>query len=173
MREAREPARRRRPAGGREQFGALAEANFSALRLRRAPREGREEVEDLTAEVFAARRRRIGAPENRGVPFSAWLLRTSANAVVDRARARSGRTPPPDPVEPSTSPSASTPTPVRGCSRGRELPADQRRRDLSCASPRSARSGDRGSAGRTEGAVKQLQLRALRGLRKRMDREDG
>jgi RNA polymerase sigma-70 factor (ECF subfamily) len=48
--------------------------------------QNREDAEDLTAEVFEKALAAIGRYEDRGLPFSAWLLRIAANAVIDRAR---------------------------------------------------------------------------------------
>ena len=46
----------------------------------------REEAEDLTAQTFERALRAIDRYEERGVPFSAWLLRIAAHVVADRAR---------------------------------------------------------------------------------------
>ena len=46
----------------------------------------REEAEDLTAQTFERALRAIGRYEERGAPFSAWLLRIAAHVVADRAR---------------------------------------------------------------------------------------
>jgi len=46
----------------------------------------REETEDLTAQTFERALRAIGRYEERGAPFSAWLLRIAAHVVADRAR---------------------------------------------------------------------------------------
>ena len=46
----------------------------------------REEAEDLTAQTFERALRAIGRYEERGAPFSAWLLRIAAHSVVDRVR---------------------------------------------------------------------------------------
>jgi len=47
---------------------------------------GREEAEDLTAQTFERALGAIGRYQERGAPFSAWLLRIAANAVINRAR---------------------------------------------------------------------------------------
>ncbi len=46
----------------------------------------REEAEDLTAQTFERALRAIDRYEERGAPFSAWLLRIAAHVVADRAR---------------------------------------------------------------------------------------
>jgi RNA polymerase sigma-70 factor (ECF subfamily) len=46
----------------------------------------REDAEDLTAETFEKALAAIARYEDRGQPFSAWLLRIAANTVIDRAR---------------------------------------------------------------------------------------
>jgi RNA polymerase sigma-70 factor (ECF subfamily) len=81
--------------------------------------------------------------------------------------------PPPDPVEPTEPERIDADTRARLFRAVAELSADQRRViELRFAEERPI-AEIAAALGRTEGAVKQLQLRALRGLRKRMDREDG
>jgi RNA polymerase sigma-70 factor (ECF subfamily) len=157
------------------QFGPLYEAHFDRVYayLARRVRE-RAEVEDLTAEVFRKALDALPRFEWRGAPFETWLLRIAANALTDRAR-RALRAVPsdPDPV----------PGEQQGAERGAidgaalfrlvaALPGDQRRViELRFAEERSIRE-IAAELGRTEGAVKQLQLRALQSLRKRVRSED-
>jgi RNA polymerase sigma-70 factor (ECF subfamily) len=178
-RSASEPAPAPAPAPpvDSSQFGTLYEANFEQVYAFVARRvKGREEIEDLTAEVFRRALAGMRSFENRGVPFSAWLLRIATNAVIDRARRAKRKTPPPDalaalaPSEPECLDAATRARLFRAVA---ALPADQRRVvELRFAEERSI-AQIAAELGRTEGSVKQLQLRALRGLRKRMDREDG
>lgn len=50
----------------------------------------REEAEDLTAESFVRALAAISGYEDRGVPFSRWLLRIAHNVILNHAR-RAGR----------------------------------------------------------------------------------
>lgn len=51
-----------------------------------------EDAEDLTASVFLKAWEAIGGYDDRGLPFGAWLFRIARNAVIDSYR-RSARTP--------------------------------------------------------------------------------
>jgi RNA polymerase sigma-70 factor (ECF subfamily) len=156
------------------QFAVLYEAHFELVYAFVARRvKGRAEVEDLTSEVF--RRALAGLPsyESRGAPFAAWLFRIAANAVVDRAR-RAKRRPPaeadlaPEPSEPERLDAESRASLFRSVA---ELPRDQRRViELRFAEERPIRD-IAAALGKSEGAVKQLQLRALAALRKKIGTE--
>jgi len=160
------------------QFAALYEANFERVYAYVARRvKGRAEVEDLTSEVFRRALSSLHGYESRGAPFSAWLLRIAANAVVDRAR-RAGRRSP-SAAELSLSIEPSEPERLDAESRARlfrcvaELPRVQRRViELRFAEERSMRE-IAAALGKSEGAVKQLQLRALAALRKKIGTDDG
>src|SRR5262245_62023170 len=72
-------------------FAELYESNFDrvyAFIIRRV--QDRHEAEDLTAEVFHHALANLSRFEWRGVPFSVWLYRIAANAITDRRR-RSSR----------------------------------------------------------------------------------
>jgi RNA polymerase sigma-70 factor (ECF subfamily) len=160
------------------QFAVLYEANFERVYAYVARRvKGRAEVEDLVSEVFRRALSGLHGYEARGAPFSAWLLRIAANAVVDRARRARRRAAAPADAELVHEPSE--PERVDAESRAQlfrlvaALPADQRRViELRFAEERSIRE-IAGLLGRTEGAVKQLQLRALAALRKKIGTHDG
>lgn len=151
-------------------FDALYEANFErvyAYVARRVP--DRDEARDLTAEVFHRALRNLPRFEWRGVPFAGWLMRIAANAIADRAErwAREREVTPPAPEPPA-------PGDDDFEARGRlfrlvdALPADQRRVvALRFAEHRSIRDIAL-ELGRSEGAVKQLQLRALTTLRRQL-----
>ena len=156
------------------QFAALYEANFELVYAYVARRvKSRAEIEDLTSDVF--RRALAGLPryEQRGAPFSAWLLRIAANALIDRARKAKRREPaavdlevgPSEPERLGAEARARLYRAVEGL-----LPDQRRVIELRFAEERSIAEIAR-ALGRTEGAVKQLQLRALAALRKRIGEE--
>ncbi len=147
---------------------------FCALRAR-----SREEAEDLTAQTFERALRAIGRYEERGAPFSAWLLRIAAHVVADRAR----RAEPLDtaaPLDDDDDGTAADAVPdwaeeweLATWLRGHlaALPEDQRRVvRLRYYEDRSF--GDVAARmDRSENAVKQLLQRALAAVRARMHEE--
>ena len=151
-------------------FGALYERNFDlvyAFVARRVP--SRLEAEDVTATVFYKALANLAGFEWRGVPFAAWLVRIAANEIVDLRRRRPSAAAVDARVEIDLDALERRATVFREL---RALPVDQRR-------VLSMRFGeDRPIAevaavmGRSEGAVKQLQFRALTALRHRMGDPD-
>jgi RNA polymerase sigma-70 factor, ECF subfamily len=106
------------------------------------------------------------------VPFAGWLLRIAAHMISDRSK-RYGREIPgaDDHPEPSTPPPSleEIDQSARLFRLVAELPADQRRViGMRFAEEKSIREIAT-ELGRTEGAVKQLQFRALQNLRNRME----
>ncbi|HVR44079.1 MAG TPA: sigma-70 family RNA polymerase sigma factor [Thermoanaerobaculia bacterium] len=155
-------------------FAALYESHFEriyAFVLHRV--RDRSVAEDLTAEVFRRALAAIGGYEWRGVPFSAWLYRIASNEIADHVTksAREGGGPPAG--EPSSDEIAIV---EHGATLYRlvdALPADQRRVIvMRFAEERSIRE-IAADLGRSEGAVKQLQWRALETLRSRMGPSHG
>jgi len=130
----------------------------------------RATAEDVTSEVFYKALANLRCYEWRGVSFGAWLLRIAANAVIDRAQRASRERPlSDDRSEPGVSPD------MRVIEyRGRlfrllnELPEAQRcvvyERFVEQRSIREIAT----RLSKSEGAVKQLQLRALERLRAQM-----
>jgi RNA polymerase sigma-70 factor, ECF subfamily len=132
----------------------------------------RSDAQDLTAEVFQQALANLGRFEWRGVPFAAWLYRIAANAVTDHHR----RTARDQNVPPSAEPEREE---LEGAERRavlyravRDLPADQRRVIEMRFAEGMTIAEIAGVLGRSEGAVKQLQFRALGGLRARLDQDD-
>lgn len=150
-------------------FAELYENNFDRVYGFIAQRAGnRDEAQDLTAEVFHQALASIGRFEWRGVPFVAWLLGIAGNVLSHRwQRAGAEKQVSGDEVEEAGAENrieqrAMLFQLVDG------LPQDQRlvivRRFVEQRSLREIAQ----ELGRSEGAVKQLQLRALQSLRTRM-----
>jgi RNA polymerase sigma-70 factor, ECF subfamily len=151
-------------------FGELYEEHFDRVYAYVARRvRDRSEAQDLTSEVFQQALANLSRFEWRGAPFAAWLYRIAANAVTDhyhRTRRESDapvttEEPAPDEIEVIEQRAA--------LFRSVEaLPADQRRVIvMRFAEEKSIREVS-AEIGRSEGAVKQLQWRALQTLRNRM-----
>jgi RNA polymerase sigma-70 factor (ECF subfamily) len=154
-------------------FGDLYERHFHrvyAFVVRRV--RDRDAAEDVTSDVFHKALANLQQYEWRGAPFGAWLIRIAANALHDRAR------------RPGDEPIVGD---LAGASPQREddldeiertaaifrfvdqLPTDQRTVIIErYVEERSIREVA-GRLNRSEGAVKQLQLRALQTLRSRME----
>jgi RNA polymerase sigma-70 factor (ECF subfamily) len=150
-------------------FDELYEANFERVYAYVARRvRDRDDARDVTADVFHRALKHLGRFEWRGVPFAAWLLRIAAHVIVDRAErgARTLDVPPPEPV-----PAVELEDAERRAELFRHvdaLPPDQRRvivLRFAEGLPIRAIATD---LGRSEGAVKQLQFRALVTLRARL-----
>ncbi len=136
------------------------------------------DAEDAAAETFLAIIRALPRFRWRGVPFEAWIFRIAMSKVVDTARRRSrvrsaGNELQADQVDPESDPERIVA--VREERRElvaaiERLPRDQR--DvlmLRFFLDRSIRETSE-ALGRSEGAIKQLQFRALAGLRSRAGR---
>jgi len=149
-------------------FDALYERHFDrvyAFIARRAT--GRADAEDLTAEVFQRALANVGHFEWRGSPFVVWLLQIARNALADRwERAALERAEPPG--ESGDGVPADVDRRVMLSELVNRLPQDQQRVVvLRFVEQKSVREIAR-ELQRTEGAVKQLQFRALESLRARM-----
>ena len=152
-------------------FAELYENNFNRVYAFVARRvNDREEAQDVTAEVFHQALKNLGRFQWRGVPFAAWLLRIAANALADRwQRAARGVEVPAEGVLEDRAESASDAPEIERHAMlfqlVERLPDDQRlvivRRFVDQKSVREIAR----ELGRSEGAVKQLQFRALETLR--------
>ena len=157
-------------------FAELYELNFErvyAYIVRRV--QDRAETEDLTAEVFHQALANIQRFEWRGIPFAAWLFRIAANLILDRWR-QSGR----EIIDDDVIESAQVgPSEIEEVERRTtlfrlvdDLPAEQKRvLVLRFVDQKSIKEVAKEMC-RTEGAVKQLQFRALSTLRARMEGAD-
>jgi|SRR5712664_116013 len=158
-------------------FDALYELHFERVYAFVASRvRDRATAEDVTSEVFHKALANLPSYEWRGVPFAAWLLRIAANAIVDHAKRAAREFPSPDdPPEMA----------VNLDLQAAELRAIEYRAQLfqlvgqlpevqkqvvreRFVEQRSIREIAQ-RLGKTEGAIKQLQLRAVQNLRARME----
>jgi RNA polymerase sigma-70 factor (ECF subfamily) len=159
-------------------FAELYENNFTRVYAFVARRvRDRAEAEDVTAEVFQQALANLGRFQWRGVPFAAWLLRIAANALADRWQraARSVEVPAEDGQIENEAGAAETAEVERRAMLFQlvdRLPDDQRlvvvRRFVDQKSIREIAQ----ELGRSEGAVKQLQFRALETLREQVRKSD-
>lgn len=155
-------------------FAELYERNFHRVYAFVARRvSSRDEAQDVTAEVFHQALRNLGQFQWRGVPFAAWLLRIAVNAMADRWQHASRAVEVPadeTQIEQSAGAAAANEVERRAMlfQLVDRLPSDQRlvimRRFVEQKSIREIAQ----EMGRTEGAVKQLQFRALETLRSKV-----
>jgi len=153
-------------------FGKLYERHFEQVYAFVAGRvRDRAAAEDLTAEVFHKALAALPGFQFLGAPFGAWLLRIAANAVTDRFKRASREVPLEDDArEPSVEPDADASDRHADLFRFvDELPADQRRVIIERFVEQRSIRDIAGRLNKTEGAVKQLQFRALQSLRTRME----
>jgi RNA polymerase sigma-70 factor (ECF subfamily) len=125
-------------------------------------------AEDITSHVFEHALRTIGQFQWRGVPLSAWLFRIASNALADHWRERGRAT---DQLPPDVPDAGELDDLERRLVLYRQVDRlPQLQRDvirLRFVEEKSIREVA-AALGRSEGAVKQLQLRALERLRKSM-----
>jgi RNA polymerase sigma-70 factor (ECF subfamily) len=128
----------------------------------------RAAAEDITSQVFERALASIGRFEWRGLPVSVWLFRIAANALADywRERSHSADEPPPD--VPDVRELEDIERRIALYREVDRLPDAQRHViEMRFVEEKSVREVA-AALNRSEGAVKQLQLRALENLRKSM-----
>ena len=150
-------------------FAELYENNFERVYAFVAYRvRDRDEAQDLTAEVFHQALAGIQRFEWRGIPFAAWLLGIAARIVADRWALLGKRQEVPADEMEQAGIDAAIEQRAMLFQLVDALPTDQRqvinRRFVDQRSVRDIAQ----ELGRSEGAVKQLQFRALQTLRNRM-----
>jgi RNA polymerase sigma-70 factor (ECF subfamily) len=150
-------------------FAELYENNFDRVYAFVAHRVSRrDEAEDVTAEVFHLALAGIARVEWRGLPFVAWLLGIAANVLADRWQ-RAARQPE---VAAEAEEIAATDGKIEQRAMMAQLveglPPDQRRVIIRRFVEQKSLREIAQELERSEGAVKQLQLRALENLRNRM-----
>ena len=155
-------------------FAELYENNFERVYAYVARRvRNREEAQDITAEVFREALASLPRFEWRGKPFEAWLMGIAANVLADRWKKVSNQ---PEVVADEV--------PQAGVDDGVEqramlyqlvdsLPTDQRLVILGRFVGQKSLREIAKDMGRSEGAIKQLQLRALQNLREKIRSNHG
>jgi RNA polymerase sigma-70 factor (ECF subfamily) len=162
-------------------FDELYELHFERVYAFVASRvRDRATAEDVTSEVFHKALANLPNFEWRGVPFAAWLLRIASNAVIDHfKRAAREFHAPDDPPGPAATPDLQA-SEMRAIEHRAQLfrlvgrlPEVQKKVVYErFVEQRSIREiAER--LGKTEGAVKQLQLRAVQNLRAQMEGSRG
>ena len=159
-------------------FAELYENNFERVYAYVARRvHDRAETEDLTSEVFHRALANLQRFECRGIPFAAWLFRIAANLIADRYqhKNREQTIDEPEKIEGAQANSAELEEVERKATLFRlveTLPTEQRRVVvMRFVEEKSIKEVAR-EIRKTEGAVKQLQFRALTTLRTRMEGAD-
>ena len=152
-----------------ERFAELYEDNFERVYAYVARRvRNREEAQDVTADVFHQALSGLPRFEWRGLPFVAWLLGIAANVLSDRwQRSSRHQEVVTDDLE-QVSMEDDIERRAMLYQLVETLPDDQQRViNRRFVAQRSLREIAR-EFGRSEGAIKQLQLRALQNLRDRI-----
>jgi RNA polymerase sigma-70 factor (ECF subfamily) len=159
-------------------FAELYENNFERVYAYVVRRVGdRAETEDLTSEVFHHALSNLKRYEWRGVPFASWLYRIAANLISDRwqRKNREDVADEPDQIESAAAKNVEFEEVERKATLFRlveTLPVEQRRVVvLRFVEEKSIKEVAR-EIRKTEGAVKQLQFRALSSLRARLEGAD-
>ena len=163
--------------GDPARFDALYELNFARVYAFVAGRvRDRATAEDVTSEVFHKALANLPRYEWRGIPFAAWLLRIAANAIADQFKRTAREFP-----SPGDPPEAASGRDLQAC----ELPAIEYHARLfrlveqlpevqrqvvyeRFVEQRSIQEIAK-RLGKTSGAIKQLQLRAVQNLRAQME----
>jgi RNA polymerase sigma-70 factor (ECF subfamily) len=178
-REAEERRLIKAAQGDPARFADVYETYFALVYAYVARRvRNRDEAEDLTAEVFRKALASLSRFKWRGAPFVAWLFRIASNMIADRSKRVA--------KEVSLDESGGSAPVSKGADTSQqkdledserrallfqlvdELAEDQRRvLVMRFAEEKSIRE-IAGAIGRSEGAVKQLQFRALENLRAKL-----
>jgi RNA polymerase sigma-70 factor (ECF subfamily) len=154
-------------------FAELYENNFERVYAYIARRVGsREEAQDLTADVFHQALANLPRFEWRGLPFNAWLLGIAANLLSDRwQRSVRRQEVVADDLEQVTEDDIEQRAMLYQLVE--TLPEDQRRVIILRFVAQKSLREIAADLGRSDGAIKQLQLRALQNLRERIRSSHG
>jgi len=153
-----------------KRFAELYERNFERVYAFVARRvQDRALAEDLTSEVFHKALANLPRFDWRGIPFAAWLFRIAANVVADQWKRRAREVigdPPEVSVEPNLEEIERRARLFRMVA---QLPIDQRRVVQMRFTEGKSIHEIAEELGRTDGAIKQLQFRALEKLRAQVE----
>ena len=153
----------------RAHFAELYEQNFERIYAFVAHRVStRDEAQDLTAEVFHQALASIHSFKWQGAPFVAWLYGIAANLLSAHWRKR-GRSPEQLAWEQGGTDEIERRAMLTELVES--LPPDQRRVIVKRFVQQKSIREIATDLGRSEGAVKQLQLRALEALREKLGRQ--
>jgi RNA polymerase sigma-70 factor (ECF subfamily) len=148
-------------------FADLYEENFDRIYAYVAKRlRDRTAAQDVTSDVFHHALANLSNYEPRGIPFAAWLFRIAANKIYDYRQQQQyeQKLPPPNLVDQQADYEEAEQA-AQLFAAVRRLPGDQRRViELRFVQQKSIRETAE-ALDRSEGAVKQLQLRAIEALR--------
>jgi RNA polymerase sigma-70 factor (ECF subfamily) len=156
-------------------FAELYEQHFASIYAFIVSRvRNRIEAQDLTADVFHHALDHLGDYEWRGRPFSSWLFQIAANAIKDYLRKSERSFGAVENLDAAAqAPDQDTERRAMLFQLVNELPADQRKViALRFADQKSIREIAQ-QLQRSEGAVKQLQFRALKTLRSQLRNTHG
>jgi RNA polymerase sigma-70 factor, ECF subfamily len=159
------------------EFEALYELHFERVYAFVASRvRDRATAEDVTSEVFHKGLANLPSYEWRGVPFAAWLLRIAANAIVDHAKRAAREFPSQDDPPERAVPLDLQNSEIRAIEHRAKLfrlvgrlPEVQKQVVYERFVEQRSIKEIAQRLGKTEGAVKQLQLRAVQNLRAQME----
>jgi RNA polymerase sigma-70 factor, ECF subfamily len=151
-----------------KRFAELYETHFDQVYAYIAKRtRNRDEAQDLTAEVFQRALANLPRFEWRGAPFAAWLVRIAANTLADRMGELARHSELPNSIE-----EAGVDTAIQRRAMLTKLiarlPADQRQVIIGRFIEDKSIRAIAAEMKRSEGAIKQLQFRALTNLRERI-----
>ena len=157
-------------------FADLYELNFERVYAYVVKRvRDRAEAEDVTADVFQQALANLKRFEWRGIPFAAWLFRIAANLISDRWQRTGKEVADEEAIESAQVSPAEIEEVERKATLFRlvdTLPAEQRRVVVLRFVEQKSIKEVAKEVRKTEGAVKQLQFRALSNLRARMEGAD-
>jgi RNA polymerase sigma-70 factor, ECF subfamily len=159
-------------------FAELYELHFERVYayIARRVRE-RSAAEELTSHVFHQALANLGKFKWRGAPFASWLYRIAANSIADRAsrlmrESAHESSLQPEPVASAGPDFEQTERIARIYQLVDKLPWDQRHVIRARFAEEKSIREIAGQLSRSEGAIKQLQFRALQNLRARMSEEN-